>query len=355
MIYYRKTGILLLCSACFSQNSKKGKINMSNLKGSMEDFISEACENIRKEAAGRNVLCALSGGVDSAVCAVLAQKAVGDKLTCIFVDTGFMRKNEGDNVMALFRDHYNINLIRVDAEERFLKKLKKVTEPEQKRKIIGEEFIRVFEEEAKKLKFRDKASNSIGCLVQGTIYPDIMESGADGHKQVKAHHNVGGMPIDILFEAVIEPIKLLYKEEVRDCGRKLGLPEAFVSRQPFPGPGLAVRCMGELTKSKLELLREADAIFCEEIEKAGLQKETQQYFAVLPGIQTVGVRNGERCYEETIALRAVTTKDFVTAQACRLPYELIETVVARITSEVKGVNRVVYDVTPKPTGTVEWE
>jgi GMP synthase (glutamine-hydrolysing) len=320
----------------------------SNLKGTIESFIEETCENIRNEAAGRPVLCAMSGGVDSAVCAVLAHRAVGDNLTCLFVDTGFMRKNEGDEVTALFRDTYAINLIRVDAEERFLAKLKGVTEPERKRKIIGEEFIRVFEEEAKKL-------GKVGCFVQGTIYPDIMESGQDGHKQVKAHHNVGGMPLNIEFEAVIEPIKMLYKEEVRECGRKLGLPESFAERQPFPGPGLAVRCLGELTKQRLDLLRDADAIFREELEKAGLQKDIQQYFAVWPGIQSVGVRDNERCYEEMIALRAITTKDFVTAGYARLPYELLETVAKRITNEVKGVNRIVYDVTPKPPATVEWE
>ena len=321
---------------------------MSHLKGTMEAFIEEACESIRKEAAERSVLCALSGGVDSTVCAVLTHRAVGNKLTCLFVDTGFMRKNECDQVTALFRDTYAINLIRIDAEERFLAKLQGVTEPERKRKIIGEEFVRVFEEEAKKL-------GKIGCLVQGTIYPDIVESGMDGHKHVKAHHNVGGMPSNIEFEAVIEPIKLLYKEEVRECGRKLGLPETFANRQPFPGPGLAVRCLGELTKPRLDLLREADTIFREEIEKAGLQKEIQQYFAVLPDVQSVGVRNDERCYEETIALRAITTKDFVTAGFARLPYELIETVAKRITNEVMGINRVVLDVTSKPPATVEWE
>ena len=321
---------------------------MRKIEGTVQDFIENACDYIRKEADGRPVLCALSGGVDSAVCSVLAHRAIGNNLTCIFVDTGLMRKNERKEVTSLFRDTYSINLVHIDAEDRFLARLKGVTDPEEKRKIIGEEFIRVFEEEAKK-------SGNVGCLLQGTIYPDIIESGEDGHKFVKAHHNVGGMPMNIEFKAIIEPLKLLYKEEVRECGKELGLPEGFTNRQPFPGPGLAVRCLGELTKRRLDLLREADAIFCEEVERAGLQKEVQQFFAILPGIQSVGVRDGERCYEETVALRAIRTKDFVTAEYAHLPHELIDKAAMRITNEVKGINRVVLDVTPKPPATVEWE
>jgi GMP synthase (glutamine-hydrolysing) len=326
---------------------ERGKV-MSNLKGTIEEFIEQSCEYIRARSAGRPVLCALSGGVDSAVCALLAHRAVAERLTCVFVDTGLMRKNEADKVTELFGGAYAIKLVRADAEKRFLAGLSGVTEPDQKRKIIGEQPIRVFEEEAKKL-------GEMGCFVQGTIYTDIMESGKDGHKQIKAHHNVGGLPEVIGFEEIIEPIKMLYKEEARECGKKLGLPDAFANRQPFPGPGLAIRCLGGITKERLDMLREADAIFCEEIEAAGLQKQVQQYFAVLTGVKSVGVRNGERCYEETAALRAVSTKDLVTAGFARLPYEVVEKAAARITGEVSGINRVVLDVTPKPPATIEWE
>ena len=316
-------------------------------KYTMKNYIETQIKEIREKVGSQKVLLALSGGLDSSVCAALLAKAIPEQLTCIFVDHGLMRLNEGNEIENIFSKR-NINFIRVNAEERFLGLLNGVVEPEKKRKIIGEEFIRIFEEEAKKL-------GDIGCLVQGTIYPDIMESGQNGYKQVKAHHNVGGMPLNIEFETIIEPIKLLFKEEVRECGRALGMPESFASRQPFPGPGLAVRCLGGLTKPRLDILREADVIFCEEIEKAGLQKEIQQYFAILPGVQSVGVRDGARCYEELVALRAMTTKDFVTANPVRLPYDLLETVINRITSEVVGVNRVVYDFTPKPPSTMEWE
>jgi len=320
----------------------------SNLTGTIPEFIIDAIEGIKKQAAGRPVLCALSGGVDSAVCAVLAQKAVGNKLTCIFVDTGFMRKGEGDFVEQLFRGTHSINLVRVNAESRYLKALKGVVDPEKKRKIIGKEFIRIFEEEAKKL-------GEVGCLVQGTIYPDVSESGADGHKAVKSHHNVGGMPTKIAFKEIIEPIRPLYKEEVRACAVALGLPEAFAQRQPFPGPGLAVRVLGGLTKEKCDMVRDADAIFCSELEQAGFSKQAKQYFAMLPNVLSVGVRNNARVYEQAIILRAVSTKDFVTAKSVELPYSLLEKVATRITTEVKGVNRVLYELTGKPPATIEYE
>jgi len=320
----------------------------SNLTTSIDQFVADAINDIKKRSNGKPVLCALSGGVDSAVCAVMAQKAVGDKLTCIFVDTGFMRKGEGDFVEKLFKETHSINLIRVNAEARYLKKLKGVTEPEKKRKIIGEEFIRIFEEEAKKL-------GEVGYFMQGTIYPDVSESGHDGHKNVKSHHNVGGLPDIIDFKGILEPLRSLYKEEVRACAVALGLPKEFAFRQPFPGPGLAVRVLGELTKEKCDIVREADAIFTSELEAAGLSEQAKQYFAMLPNVSSVGVRNSARVYEQAIVLRAVHTTDFVSASVVPLPYEFLAKVVNRITTEVKGVNRVVYDLTPKPSGTIEWE
>ena len=322
----------------------------TNLTESIESFLETAVAEMKAQAGNKRVLCALSGGVDSSVCAVLAHKAVGDRLTCLFVDTGLMRKGEGDEVEKIFSEKFNMKLLRINAQDRFLEKLAGVTDPEKKRKIIGEEFLRVFEEEALKL-------GEIGYLVQGTIYPDIIESGVEGHKLVKSHHNVGGLPETIKFDGILEPIKMLYKEEVRACGVALGLPEALAYRQPFPGPGLGVRCLGELTAEKLDILKEADFIFREELEKTGLHKSVpvNQYFAVLTNLKSVGVRAGERTYEYTVALRALTTRDFVTASAVMLPAELLSRVSTRITTEVCGVNRVVYDITDKPPATIEWE
>ena len=313
----------------------------------MGDYLKTAVQQIREKVGDGKVLLALSGGVDSSVAAALLAKAVGPQLTCIFVDHGLLRKNEGDEVEAIFSAK-DINFIRVDASERFLGKLAGVTEPERKRKIIGEEFIRVFEDEAKKI-------GRVDYLVQGTIYPDVIESGAGDAAVIKSHHNVGGLPDYVDFKEIIEPLRLLFKDEVRQLGRELELPEYLVMRQPFPGPGLAIRIIGEITKEKLEILRDADFIFRDEIAKAGLEYSINQYFAVLTNMRSVGVMGDGRTYDYTLALRGVTTTDFMTADWARIPYEVLDKVSVRIVNEVRSINRVVYDITSKPPATIEWE
>lgn len=314
----------------------------------MDSFVASSIEKYRRELAGKKALMALSGGVDSSVAALLLHKAIGQNLTCVFVDHGLLRKGEGDLVEQTFRRQFGMNLIRVDAKERFLEKLKGVTEPEKKRKIIGEEFIRVFEEEAEKI-------GKVNVLVQGTIYPDVIESGSGDSAVIKSHHNVGGLPDVISFEEIVEPLRELFKDEVRKAGIELGLPKELVWRQPFPGPGLAVRIIGEITEDKLALLREADAVFREEIGKAEGIVKPDQYFAVLTDMRSVGVMGDARTYGYIMALRAVTTDDFMTAEWTRLPYELLERTSIRITNEVPGISRIVYDITSKPPSTVEWE
>ena len=317
----------------------------------MDSFVEENVAAIREKVGNGKVLCALSGGVDSSVAAVMLSKAVGEQLTCVFVDHGLLRKNEGDEVEAVFgpQGNYQLNFIRVNAQQRFYDKLAGVTEPEQKRKIIGEEFIRVFEEEAKKI-------GAVDFLVQGTIYPDVVESGLGGESAViKSHHNVGGLPDYVDFKEIIEPLRNLFKDEVRKVGLELGIPEHLVFRQPFPGPGLGVRILGEVTAEKVRIVQDADAIYREEIAEAGLDRSINQYFAALTNMRSVGVMGDERTYDYAIALRAVNTVDFMTAEAAEIPWEVLKKVTSRIINEVGHVNRVVYDCTSKPPGTIELE
>ncbi len=314
----------------------------------MKNYIEEQIKAIREKVGNGKALCALSGGVDSSVVAALVSKAIGKQLTCVFVDHGLMRKNEGDEVEHVFDGFFDSNFVRVNAKDRFLDKLKGVKDPEKKRKIIGEEFIRVFEDEAKKI-------GKVDFLVQGTIYPDVIESGLGDSAVIKSHHNVGGLPSVVDFKELIEPLRLLFKDEVRQMGTELGLPDYIVWRQPFPGPGLGIRVIGEVTEDKLEILRDADAIFREEIKNAGLDRSINQYFAVITDLRSVGVMGDGRTYDYTIALRGVTTTDFMTADWARIPYDVLDRVSVRIVNEVKHVNRVCYDITSKPPATIEWE
>lgn len=313
----------------------------------MENFIADQIELVRKQVGKRKVLLALSGGVDSSVVAALLIKAIGDQLTCVHVNHGLLRKGEPEQVVQVFRNELNANLIYVDAVDRFLDKLAGVADPEEKRKIIGAEFIRVFEEEARKL-------DGIEFLAQGTIYPDIVESGTKTAKMVKSHHNVGGLPKDLKFE-LVEPLKMLFKDEVRACGKALGLPDSMVFRQPFPGPGLGVRCLGAITRDRLEAVRESDAIMREEFAKCGLEGKVWQYFTIIPDFKSVGVKDNARCFDWPVIMRAVNTVDAMTAEVPDLPWPVLKTITQRILNEVPHVNRVCFDLSPKPTATIEWE
>ena len=326
----------------FKGNVRPADMERISTAEGAQAFINEAVDAVRKQVGDGKVLLALSGGVDSSVVAALLIKAIGKNLVCVHVNHGLLRKGEPEQVVKVFRDEMDANLIYVDAVDRFLDKLAGVAEPEQKRKIIGAEFIRVFEEEARKL-------DGIGFLAQGTIYPDILES--DG---VKAHHNVGGLPEDLKFE-LVEPLKFLFKDEVRVVGKALGLPDSMVYRQPFPGPGLGVRCLGAITRDRIECVRESDAILREEFAKNGLEGKVWQYFTVVPDFRSTGIRDGKRCFEYPVIIRAVNTKDAMTATVENVPFELLQHITNRILNEVKGVNRVCYDMSPKPCSTIEWE
>lgn len=325
-------------------------IDICGCKGlwKMDYFTKTTIENLKEKIKDKKALCALSGGVDSSVAAVLLSKAIGNNLTCIFVDHGLLRKNEVEEVEKIFKEKFDVNFVKVNAKDRFLNKLKGITSPEKKRKIIGEEFIRVFEEEAKKI-------GTVDYLVQGTIYPDVIESGLGKSSVIKSHHNVGGLPDYVDFKEIIEPLRDLFKDEVRKVGKEVGLPDYLVNRQPFPGPGLAIRIIGDITEEKIDILKEADYIFRDEISKSNLDKSLSQYFAVLTDTRSVGVMGDERTYDYMVALRAVITDDFMTAKFAQIPYEVLDKISKRIVNEVEHVNRIVYDITSKPPATIEWE